>query len=59
MTQTLQIIALLDAALSLAINAGVNIERFRQLKDANGGAPLTEAQINQLAAEAEASVGRL
>lgn len=59
MNDTIRLLQALDALMSLAISAGVNVERFRQMKEANAGDPLTESQLQELEAEARSTVGRL
>jgi hypothetical protein len=59
MNDVVKVIQALDAVFSLAISAGVNMERYRNLKDANAGGPLTPEQLDELDREARRSVDRL
>ena len=59
MSKALIIIEAIEALMNLAINMGVNIARYREMREANGGEPLTAEQRQALADEAQASIDRL
>lgn len=54
----LELVRALDALLTVAISAGINIAKLTALREASGGT-LTIEQIQELAAEARQSIDRL
>ncbi len=52
-------IELVEMALGLAMELGVNVARYNSMKEANGGGPLTSEQRAELAHEAQESIDRL
>ena len=56
---TLETIAVIEAAINLAIQAGINIDKLKAMRDANSGGPLTDAQRQELADEAQQAIDRL
>lgn len=55
---TLEIIRLLDAAMALAIKAGISVSRYQEMREQSGGS-LTDEQVEELARESDAAVGRM
>ena len=55
---TLEVVRVLDAAVALALKAGVSIARYQELREQAGG-NLTDEQVEQLARESDDAVGRL
>lgn len=55
----LQIIKMLEAATSVALNAGINIERFNAMRASNASGHLTDEQLLQLAQQAHESYKRM
>lgn len=55
----LQIVQLLDLAVGVAINAGVSLERYNQLRAQSPTGRLTPEQLQELADQARQSVDRL
>ena len=49
------IVRLLDMIVSLAMKAGISLQRYQQMKDASGGA-LTDEQVDQLVSESRQAV---
>lgn len=56
---TLETIALLEAAINLAVASGINFQKLMAMRDANGGQPLTDEQRQQLADDAQSAIDRL
>lgn len=52
------IIRLLDAAITLAINSGLNWQKFAQMK-AEAGGQLTDEQLEELAGQLRDTIGRM
>lgn len=59
MNQALLIIELLEAAVSAATRAGVNIAQFNAMREANGGEALTEEQRAALLEQSQSGIDRL
>lgn len=59
MMDALAIIRALDALLILAANAGISIAKVQELRAENEDGSLSEAQVAQLAAEADEARARL
>lgn len=55
----LEVIALLEAAMNLAASAQINLAKLQAMREANGGAPLTDEQRQELAADAQEAIDRL
>lgn len=51
-----EIVRLLDMIMGIAIRAGISITRYKEMIDENGGGPLTDEQIAELAGEAHDAV---
>ncbi len=49
----------IEAVMNLAMQAGVNVARYRAMKEENGGEPLTDAQREQLLADSQSAINRL
>jgi hypothetical protein len=56
---TLEVVRLLDAVISLAISAGVSVERYNALRAQSASGRLTAEQLEELAASARQKVERL
>lgn len=56
---TIQIIRLLEAATSVAISAGINVERFNAMRASNASGHLSDEQLLQLAEQAHESYKRM
>lgn len=52
------IVRLLDMIVSLAMKAGISLQRYQQMKDANGGA-LSDEQVDQLVDESRQAVDNI
>lgn len=55
----LLVIEAVEAALNLAVAAGINFSKLAQMREANGGEPLTEEQRQQLSDEAQDAIDQL
>lgn len=55
----IEIIRLLDAAIALAVSAGVNVDKLRAMQAQNANGSLTPEQVRELADAARSAVGRL
>ena len=55
----IEIINVLDAVITLAMRAGINFSKVVEMRNANGGAELTEAQREQLANDAQDAIDAL
>lgn len=58
-TTILLAIEVAEGVINSAIRAGLNWERYRALKDANNGEPLTAEQREELLAGSQAGIDRL
>lgn len=56
---TLETIAVMEAALNLAVAAGLNYQKLVAMRDANGGNPLTAEQRLQLSEDAQEAIDQL
>ena len=52
-------IKILQLAISAATSIGINIERFQQMRAENGGADLTDEQVDLLLQESSDAVERM
>lgn len=57
--KTLLLIDAIEALLSLAVNAGINIQKLNAMREANGGEPLSAEQRQELADDAQDAIDRL
>ena len=58
MGSTVMIIHALNALMNLAVDAGISITKFNDMREQSGG-NLTDEQVEELANEADAAVDRM
>lgn len=54
-----EVIQAIDLILGLVLRSTLAVQKYHQLKAENGGQPLTDEQIDELAAEADDSLADL
>lgn len=57
--KALLIIDAIEALLSLAVSAGINFTKLAQMREANGGEPLTAEQRQELADDSQSAIDQL
>lgn len=59
MGKSLMIIDLIEAVLHMATSFGINVAKLNEMREQNGGAPLTAAQREELANDAQSAIDRM